>query len=372
VNNIVWHNRSYYNDASLNGGAGGLAANPAGLYQDLGVINTTGLHFLSPLDCILTSTAGYDSSNQATDPGFVLEYFNTLSSATVTDEGGNSINVTYPELTVSLGDYHLGAGSPAIDAGRFVNLHTDFDSEYRPMGYLLDIGADEYPGPIYTDTLGLVRGNTWMLEASLPPVAPVEASFTFGLSSDAVFVGDWNGDGIKTPGVRRGNTWMLRNSNSAGPANITFTFGNSSDTPVVGDWDGDGIDTIGTKRGNTYRLRNTNSSGSTNIQFTFGNSSDTPVVGDWDGDGIDTIGTKRGNTYRLRNTNSSGPTNIQFSFGFSSDTPVVGDWDGDGVDSIGLKRGNNYMLRNGTSGPADFNFSFGLSGDRPIAGKWGL
>ncbi|HKI51044.1 MAG TPA: SdrD B-like domain-containing protein [Geothermobacteraceae bacterium] len=159
VNNIVWHNRSYFNDASLNGGVGGLAANPAGLYQDLGVINTLSLQFLNPLDCVLTSTAGYDASNQATDPLFVLEYTNTLSIATVTDEGGNSINVTYPELTVSLGNYHIDTGSPAIDAGRFVSTATypqiamDYDGEPRPMGVQMDIGADEFtaavPSPIF-------------------------------------------------------------------------------------------------------------------------------------------------------------------------------------------------------------------------------
>ena len=35
LNNIIWHNRSFYNNASLNGGAGGLAPNPAGPYWDL-------------------------------------------------------------------------------------------------------------------------------------------------------------------------------------------------------------------------------------------------------------------------------------------------------------------------------------------------
>jgi len=176
VNNIIWHNRSYFNDASLNGGAGGLAQNPAGLYQDLGVINTVAPHLLDPQDCILTDTTGYGGSNVAADPAFLTEYFNTLTIATVTDEGGNSINVTYPELTASLGNYHISGGSPAVDAGApndlgtFPELGSDFDQEARPSGAGVDMGADELNSAVTLITPNggetLISGDNYFIQWS--------------------------------------------------------------------------------------------------------------------------------------------------------------------------------------------------------------
>jgi parallel beta-helix repeat protein len=42
------------------------------------------------------------------------------------------------------GDYHLNAGSAAIDAGVNAGVTTDIDGEPRPIGVGYDIGADEY------------------------------------------------------------------------------------------------------------------------------------------------------------------------------------------------------------------------------------
>jgi hypothetical protein len=45
-----------------------------------------------------------------------------------------------------LGDYHLGAGSIAIDAAMTPpTIDHDYDGQDRPMGIGYDIGADEYP-----------------------------------------------------------------------------------------------------------------------------------------------------------------------------------------------------------------------------------
>ncbi len=167
LNNIVWHNRSFYNDASLNGGAGGLASFG---FWDLGVINAVGTPpALNPDDTILSSLSGpfgenyADGSNLVTDPGFVLSYVNTVSTATVIDEGGNNINVFLTPLNPAAGNYHLAAvTSPAVNQGSNtagVVPTIDFDNQPRALTAddPADIGADEWfvAGPT-VPSLGLL------------------------------------------------------------------------------------------------------------------------------------------------------------------------------------------------------------------------
>lgn len=52
-------------------------------------------------------------------------------------------NVYGDPLFASPGNYHLAAGSPAIDAGMDAWLTADYDGHPRPMGRGFDIGADE-------------------------------------------------------------------------------------------------------------------------------------------------------------------------------------------------------------------------------------
>jgi len=395
INNIVWHNRSWFNDASLNGGAGGLAANPAGLYQDIGVINTVAPQTLNPLDCILTDTTGYDASNQATDPDFVAEYFNTLSIATVLDEGGNAINVTYTELTASDGNYHINTGSPAIDAGRnVVDLTTDFDQEPRPMNAGFDIGADEYPGPVLlpSEKIGLYRSNgQWRLDADGNYAFNVGDIFypNFGTSNDQAVAGDFDGDGIAEVGLFRNNGQWRIDLNNNGFLNFGdifyFSFGINGDLPVAGDWDGDGVDEIGTFRPSSGQWRlDLDNNGFLNagdiFYPNFGINGDLPVAGDFDGDGVDEIGTYRPSTAEWRiDLNNNGVMDVSdlyFVFGSSADVPVAGDWNGDGITDVGLYRPSAGEWRIDTNGDHVFNGSdtfipsFGISTDRPVAGYW--
>ena len=57
------------------------------------------------------------------------------------------------------------------------------------------------------------------------------AGFFFGNPGDYAFMGDWNCDGIDTPGLyRRSDGYVyLRNSNTQGVANVAFFFGNPGD-----------------------------------------------------------------------------------------------------------------------------------------------
>ena len=71
-------------------------------------------------------------------------------------------------------------------------------------------------------------------------------SFYYGNPGDVAFIGDWDCDGIDTPGLFRTSDAFayLRNSNSQGIADVRFFFGNPSDIPLAGDFNGDGCDTL--------------------------------------------------------------------------------------------------------------------------------
>ncbi len=191
-------------------------------------------------------------------------------------------------------------------------------------------------------------------------------------------VGDWEGDGIVTPGMFVNGTWHLRRSD--GGPNIVFNFGNSGDLPIVGDWNGNGVDTPGVVRNGTWYLRNSNSTGIADLSFMFGDAGDTPFAGDWTGNGIDTPGLHRrsdGRVY-LRNSNTTGIADIDFFFGNAGDIPIVGDFNNDGRDTVSLYRPslqrfyiiNRLGSNQGGLGAADFFYTYGNSGDRPLAGDW--
>ncbi len=165
-----------------------------------------------------------------------------------------------------------------------------------------------------------------------------DIAFGFGRPDDDAVVGDWDGNGTQTVGVRRGNRFLLRNANSAGFAGLDFRFGREGDLPLVGDWNGDGVDTVGVRRGNRFLLRNANSGGFAGLDFRFGREGDLPLVGDWNGDGVDTVGVRRGNRFLLRNANSGGFAGLDFRFGREGDLPLTGDWNGNASTTVGVRR----------------------------------
>ena len=75
----------------------------------------------------------------------------------------------------------------------------------------------------------------------------MHTSFPFGLSDDKFVVGDWNGDGIDTPGIVRSGQWST--SNGLGDdRTLSYGYGNPTDRPLVGDFDANGSDTFGVQR----------------------------------------------------------------------------------------------------------------------------
>ncbi|HSJ70797.1 MAG TPA: hypothetical protein VLA29_04015 [Acidimicrobiia bacterium] len=163
----------------------------------------------------------------------------------------------------------------------------------------------------------------------------------------------------------------------------SFYYGNPGDTPFMGDWDCDGIDTPGLYRqsdGYVY-LRNANTQGNADVEFFFGNPNDVPLPGDFNGDGCDTVSLYRPSEQRFyivnelgENDGGLGAAEYSFLFGNPGDQPVLGDWDGDKVDEVGLHRASTgffYYRNTLTTGTADGEFYFGNPGDRFVAGDWG-
>jgi hypothetical protein len=195
------------------------------------------------------------------------------------------------------------------------------------------------------------------------------SSFFFGDPGDVPFMGDWDGDGVATPGLYRQSDGFVyvRFSNSQGVADREFFFGDPGDVPLVGDFNGDGRDSVSIWRASEARVYVINELGvagkglgAAEFSFSFGNPGDAPFVGDFDGDGVDSVGLYRESTgfVYFRDSLSSGVADVSFFFGDPGDRIVAGDWDGDGRDSVGVYRsstGRFYVSLENAAGPADWS-----------------
>ena len=239
------------------------------------------------------------------------------------------------------------------------------------------------PGAL-APTVGLVDpgAGQWHLRSSVGDVT----TFYFGNPGDYPIMGDWDCDGVDTPGLYRQSDGYvyLRNSNTQGIADIRFFFGNPGDVPLAGDFNGNGCDTVSIYRpslGRFYIINklgaNDGGLGAAETDYLFGNPGDKAFVGDFDGDGVDTVGLHRESTglVYFRNTHIQGIADSQFIFGNPGDRLVAGDWNSNGTDTPALFRPSNtmmYLRYTNTQGNADAQFSFGSSTWLPVAGVFGF
>jgi hypothetical protein len=233
-------------------------------------------------------------------------------------------------------------------------------------------------------TTGLVDPATghWHL---YDEAGALSTKFTYGNPGDVPFMGDWDGDGIETPGLYRQSDGFvyLRNSNTVGNADITFFFGNPSDIPIAGDFNNDGFDTVSIYRpsNQTFYIINElgedgGGLGPADTSYVFGNPGDKPFVGDFNGNGQETAGLHRESTGLVyyRNTHTPGNADNQFIFGDPGDRFVAGDWTDDGMFTPALFRPGNtttYFKYTNTQGNADNQFvpSPANSTWLPVAGR---
>jgi hypothetical protein len=225
----------------------------------------------------------------------------------------------------------------------------------------------------------VVRGNHWFIrEAQLGSNSTTD--YFYGDNGDQKLLCDWNGDGVRTPGVRRGITFYLRDAVPPTGAHVdadreALNFGDPTDIPICGDWDGDGDETIGIVRNDPsgalkWIMHNSNAPREQvrSPVFLFGNAGDTPIVGDWNDDNIANPGVRRGISFFIRDENTPGFSTANFDFGNPGDVPVAGDWDRALGDTLGVFRHGTWFLRNAnTAGnPAlPSPYGFGQGGDVP-------
>jgi VCBS repeat-containing protein len=195
-------------------------------------------------------------------------------------------------------------------------------------------------------------------------------SFFYGNPGDYPFMGDWDGDGIETPGLYRQSDGFvyLKNTNTQGNADVSFFFGNPGDVPIAGDFNGDGSDTVSIYRpsNQTFFIINElgqdgGGLGAAEFEYVFGNPGDKPFVGDFNGNGIETVGLHRESTglVYFRNTHTQGNADNQFIFGDPGDRLIAGDWTGDGVFTPALFRPSNttmFFRHTNSQGNADNQF----------------
>jgi len=233
-------------------------------------------------------------------------------------------------------------------------------------------------------TVGLVdpTQGMWHLYDS---VGTETASFFYGNPGDYPFMGDWDGDGVETPGLYRQTDGYvyLRNTNTVGIADIKFFFGNPGDVPIAGDFNNDGFDTVSIYRpsNQTFYIINKLGSndgglGAAETDYVFGNPGDKPFVGDFNGDGTETVGLHRESTGLVyyRNTHTQGNADNQFIFGDPGDRLVAGDWTADGVFTPALFRPSNttmYFRYANSQGNADSQFTTGQQQWLPVSGNTG-
>lgn len=135
----------------------GAAGDPTAInYWDMGVADGTGT--LTPSYTIMQSTQGVGggSNNQVLSDPLVIAQYNTGVDFAAWRTNPNfigAIMVVVDTLPSLLGNYHIQAGSPAVDTGTASAQATaapgvDFDNQVRPFSPIaparFDIGADEY------------------------------------------------------------------------------------------------------------------------------------------------------------------------------------------------------------------------------------
>ena len=150
---------------------------------------------------IANHAAGISNANGTVYEDYNLFYGNITNTIDVTS-GGHSLVGDPKFVDPLLNDYHLHAGSAAIDHGVYAGIFNDLDSNPRPIGAGFDIGAYETPFVPSTYTLTMATTGNGVGTVTANPSGPsylqgTVVTLTATPSVSSTFVG-FSGD-IVTP-----------------------------------------------------------------------------------------------------------------------------------------------------------------------------
>ena len=196
---------------------------------------------------------------------------------------------------------------------------------------------------------------------------------SFGGTGDIPLAGDWDGDGIDTPGLYLPDAGRLIIRNGADP--VAFIYAIAPDgLPVVADTDGDGRDTVSVAKGGRLYVVDglgvgpASLDGPDPLPIALPARTEALVGGDFDGDGVDEVAALHDGSLDL----VQGARRVSLGY-IGTTLPVAGDWDGDGVFSVGgydpWRAQFRFFAADGETTPAAVEY--GSTGMLPVAGKFG-
>ena len=223
------------------------------------------------------------------------------------------------------------------------------------------IVAGNYDGDNKAD-VAVYRDGVWYIMQSSDGAVRIE---NWGLREDIPVPADYDNDGKMNLAVFRPSegVWYLKNDAGFN----TVKWGIATDKPVPADYDGDGKTDVAVYRASEGIWYILNSKDNQITYQRFGLAEDKPVQSDFDGDGKADIAVYRpseGIWYILQS--STGTTRYE-RFGSADDIPTPNDFDGDSKSDITVFRPNTgywYFLR---STDNSFNFTkWGITEDFPV------
>jgi hypothetical protein len=181
----------------------------------------------------------------------------------------------------------------------------------------------------------------------------------WGLESDQIVPGDYDGDGLNDPAVFRDGLWYVLTSSTGGYS--IGNFGLPGDRPVPSDFDNDGkADLSVFRQGIWHSLASSNGSYQA-VQFGIG--SDLPIPSDFDSNRRSDVAVFRDGVWYVRYQNELPMRTIQF--GVQTDKAVPADYDGDKkTDYAIVRKGTWWVWQSSTDSPRVFQW--GVDGDIPV------